>query len=84
MANGRDRNQQIEIREDANEIFLQGTKSIKVNSTVDILEALRRGTRNRKTGKTKMNEKSSRSHAIFTVIVSQKRFVPTEVITSTN
>ena len=80
MANGRERNQQIEIREDtnANEIFLQGTISTEVNSAVDILKALRRGTKNRKTGKTKMNEESSRSHAIFTVIVSQK-FAPTEV-----
>ena len=62
-----------------NEICLDGAISTQVNSAADILKALRRGALNRKTAITNMNKKSSRSHAIFTVIVSQKRFVQKEV-----
>jgi hypothetical protein len=37
---------------------------------------LQQGTDNRATGSTDMNEKSSRSHAIFSVTLKQERYVP--------
>ncbi|EIE84868.1 hypothetical protein RO3G_09578 [Rhizopus delemar RA 99-880] len=40
------------------------------------------GTENRATGSTDMNEKSSRSHAIFSVTLKQEKFVPTSRSTS--
>ena len=76
-----DRSRQIKIREDPikNEISLNGISSTQVNSADDILDSLRNGALNRKTAMTSMNEQSSRSHAIFTVVVNQKRFVSAEV-----
>jgi hypothetical protein len=38
---------------------------------------LEQGTQNRATGATDMNEKSSRSHAIFSVTLRQEKWVPT-------
>lgn len=37
---------------------------------------MQQGTENRATGSTDMNEKSSRSHAIFSVTLKQEKFVP--------
>ncbi|MCP9266058.1 Kinesin-like protein [Dirofilaria immitis] len=42
---------------------------------VETLEVLKNGALNRKTASTNMNEQSSRSHAIFTVIIKQQRAV---------
>lgn len=39
---------------------------------------LEQGTQNRATGATDMNEKSSRSHAIFSVSLKQEKWVPSE------
>jgi hypothetical protein len=41
-----------------------------------LIRYLERGTQNRATGSTDMNEKSSRSHAIFTVMLRQEKSVP--------
>lgn len=44
---------------------------------IDIMcSFLQQGTENRATGSTDMNEKSSRSHAIFSVTLKQERWVP--------
>jgi hypothetical protein len=45
---------------------------------------LEQGTRNRATEATDMNEKSSRSHAIFTVILRQEKWVAGSKSASTN
>ena len=44
----------------------------EVKSYEETLDALERGSRDRATGETKMNATSSRSHAIFTLTLSQK------------
>lgn len=45
---------------------------------------LEQGTRNRATESTDMNEKSSRSHAIFTVILRQEKWVASSKTASSN
>uniref|UniRef100_A0A0R3RJQ7 Kinesin-like protein n=1 Tax=Elaeophora elaphi TaxID=1147741 RepID=A0A0R3RJQ7_9BILA len=66
----------LRIHEDAKgEIFLNGVTRVTVTSPSQTLEVLKNGALNRKTASTNMNEQSSRSHAIFTVIIKQQRTV---------
>ncbi|CAG8455007.1 1405_t:CDS:2 [Dentiscutata heterogama] len=68
---------QVLIRENSNgSISLSGLQEIKVNSVGEVMGHLSRGSLNRQVGATDMNSKSSRSHAIFTVILSQQKFIP--------
>ncbi|OAD06231.1 hypothetical protein MUCCIDRAFT_35479, partial [Mucor lusitanicus CBS 277.49] len=67
----------VTIREDTKgHIYWTGVKEVTVHSTDDVLHFLQQGTENRATGSTDMNEKSSRSHAIFSVTLKQERWVP--------
>lgn len=66
----------ITIREDTKgRIYWTGVKEVVVHSTDDVLYYLEQGTQNRATGSTDMNEKSSRSHAIFSVSLKQEKWV---------
>ncbi|KAF7722635.1 hypothetical protein EC973_002907 [Apophysomyces ossiformis] len=70
----------VTIREDTKgHIYWTGVKEMSVHSTDDVLFYLEQGTRNRATGATDMNEKSSRSHAIFSVSLKQEKWVPGSV-----
>ncbi|KAI9280675.1 kinesin motor domain-containing protein, partial [Sporodiniella umbellata] len=67
----------VTIREDTKgHIYWTGVSEVSVKSTEDVLYYLQQGTENRATGSTDMNEKSSRSHAIFSVTLKQEKFVP--------
>ncbi|CAO0790906.1 unnamed protein product [Mucor circinelloides] len=67
----------VTIREDTKgHIYWTGVKEVTVHNTDDVLYFLQQGTENRATGSTDMNEKSSRSHAIFSVTLKQERWVP--------
>ncbi|CEP13797.1 hypothetical protein [Parasitella parasitica] len=67
----------VTIREDTKgHIYWTGVKEVNVHNTDDVLYFLQQGTENRATGSTDMNEKSSRSHAIFSVTLKQERWVP--------
>ncbi|KAL4212137.1 kinesin-domain-containing protein [Rhizopus microsporus] len=67
----------VTIREDTKgHIYWTGVKEVSVNNTDDVLYYLQQGTQNRATGFTDMNEKSSRSHAIFSVTLKQEKWVP--------
>ncbi|OBZ89051.1 Kinesin-like protein KIF21B [Choanephora cucurbitarum] len=69
----------ITIREDTKgRIYWTGVKEVTVHSTDDVLYYLEQGTQNRATGATDMNEKSSRSHAIFSVSLKQEKWIPSE------
>ena len=46
-----------------------GVQQVEVNNTQDVLDVMARGETNRATADTKMNERSSRSHSVLTVIV---------------
>ncbi|CAG8434361.1 7837_t:CDS:2 [Scutellospora calospora] len=75
---------QVTIREDSKGTILwNGLQEIKVNSVDDVISHLARGSLNRQVGATEMNSKSSRSHAIFSVIMSQQKFVGSSTPTPT-
>ena len=54
-------------------IVLAGAKEIEVENEEDMAAVLERGTCMRATGATGMNQRSSRSHAIFTITVEQRK-----------
>jgi kinesin family protein 4/21/27 len=62
-------------------IYVDGAITQPVSSEGETLEALKRGALSRSVGSTNMNSQSSRSHAIFTLIVVQRRPV---VVSSRN
>ncbi|CAM6106879.1 unnamed protein product [Calypogeia fissa] len=63
----------ISIREDANgDIILAGVKEEVVTNYDCMMRFLEHGSVFRTTGSTLMNQQSSRSHAIFTIIVEQR------------
>lgn len=64
----------IRITEDpeTHQILIMGAHQEHVKSTNELLGCLMRGADNRTVGTTNMNASSSRSHAIFTIYVSQR------------
>ncbi|RIB19736.1 P-loop containing nucleoside triphosphate hydrolase protein [Gigaspora rosea] len=67
---------QVTIREDSKgHILWSGLQEIKVNSADEVMGHLSRGSSNRQVGATDMNQKSSRSHAIFSVTMIQHKFM---------
>jgi len=60
------------IREDKKKgVFVEGLSEWAVRNPNDIYTLLKRGATNRKTSSTKMNDVSSRSHAVFVITVEQ-------------
>ncbi|CAD2109349.1 hypothetical protein YYG_02496 [Plasmodium vinckei petteri] len=76
----REINKNISIREDINkkEIILMGVKTAKVSNVEDSFAILHKGNLLRTTERTFMNDKSSRSHAIFTINLIQRKNVIVE------
>ena len=65
------------IREDAvRGVFVGGLSEWVVRNVREVMELLRRGTARRATSATKMNESSSRSHAVFIINVEQNNKQP--------
>ncbi|XP_073950658.1 kinesin-like protein 3A isoform X2 [Choristoneura fumiferana] len=63
----------IEIREDINKgVILPGITELAVTSTMETMMVLEQGSSGRVTGSTAMNQASSRSHAVFTIIISKE------------
>ncbi|VDK33810.1 unnamed protein product [Taenia asiatica] len=56
-------------------IYLSGATSVRISSVYDALHLIRAGGESRSTGSTKMNAHSSRSHAILTLHISQRKKV---------
>ncbi|BFZ65415.1 hypothetical protein YB2330_006581 [Saitoella coloradoensis] len=54
-------------------IQVTGLERVPVTSAREVLEMLERGSKVRQTGETGQNEKSSRSHAVFTLWLTQRR-----------
>ncbi|KAF9999255.1 hypothetical protein BGZ65_005359, partial [Modicella reniformis] len=68
----------VTIREDTKgNIYWTGVQEIVVTSVEEVVHLLWFGSQNRQTHSTEMNEKSSRSHAIFSITLRQEKFVPT-------
>lgn len=69
----------LNIREDKRKgIYVESLSEWGVRSTYDIYTLLERGAELRETSSTKMNDVSSRSHAVFTIVVEQLIGVETE------
>ncbi|KAL0278939.1 UNVERIFIED_CONTAM: hypothetical protein PYX00_000615 [Menopon gallinae] len=69
----------IKIHEDHNgSIYVKGMTQQTVTSVAEALNLLRQGALSRTTGATQMNSQSSRSHAIFTLLIKQQRLVKIE------
>lgn len=64
----------VSIREDKDgRIVWSGVREIKVSSVAEVMTLLREGSLRRQTGETNMNLTSSRSHAIFSLTLTQSR-----------
>ena len=61
---------------------MTGITTRTVTSIDETMECLRSGALSRTTGSTNMNTQSSRSHAIFTLLVKQQRLAPKQVLYS--
>ncbi|CAG8445487.1 15018_t:CDS:2 [Funneliformis caledonium] len=67
---------QVMIREDSKgNIYWSGLQEVQVNNVNEVMAYLAQGSMNRQVGATDMNSKSSRSHAIFSVTMSQQKLV---------
>ncbi|KAL8672814.1 MAG: hypothetical protein Q9168_002751 [Polycauliona sp. 1 TL-2023] len=63
----------VVIREDKGRILLTGLHQIAINSVEDLLNALNFGSSIRQTDATAINAKSSRSHAVFSLNLVQRK-----------
>ena len=64
----------LTIREDKKRgVFVEGLSEWAVRSPVEIYSLMQRGAMVRATASTKMNDVSSRSHAVFIMIVEQMK-----------
>lgn len=64
----------ISIREERDgRIIWSGVREVKVKSLMEVMQLLQDGSARRRTGETEMNATSSRSHAIFSLTLVQKR-----------
>ena len=69
----------LQIREDKKRgVFVEGLSEWAVRSPSEIYSLMRKGTQSRATASTKMNDVSSRSHAVFIVIVEQMTILEEE------
>jgi kinesin family protein 4/21/27 len=68
-----DRNSNVKISEDANtkEIVIKNARKMQTNVPEEVMNILKIGSDNRSTAETKMNQQSSRSHAIFSLYFQQ-------------
>ena len=65
---------QISIREDREgQILWSGVREVKVHTLAEVMQYLYDGSARRKTSETGMNAQSSRSHAIFSLTLVQRR-----------
>lgn len=67
---GNNSNKALEVREDPKKgTFVKGLSYYPLKNTDEIVKCLDKGNANRHVGATSMNDKSSRSHSLFTVYV---------------
>lgn len=66
----------IKIHDSSGGVKLQGCSTQRVAGEVDVFDRLVEGSRLRVTASTNMNLQSSRSHAIFSIMVSQAKEAP--------
>ncbi|KNH07404.1 hypothetical protein XU18_1936 [Perkinsela sp. CCAP 1560/4] len=70
----------LSIREGINGIVsVVGLSELVVNNAVDVFQIIEEGLATRTVGGTRMNEESSRSHAVITVTLEQRRIMSTDL-----
>lgn len=66
----------VQIREDkSGQIIWSGLREVKVQNVADVMNYLLQGSSIRRTNETDMNAQSSRSHAIFSLTLIQRKYV---------
>ncbi|KAF9012100.1 kinesin-domain-containing protein [Hymenopellis radicata] len=66
---------EVQIREDKDgHIIWGGLREVTVKNPNEVMSLIRKGTSIRRTNETDMNAQSSRSHAIFSLTLTQKKF----------
>lgn len=71
--------QNLQIREDSKKgIFVEGLTEYAVRTPTEIYTLLNKGANSRTTASTKMNDMSSRSHAVFVITVEQMMMIEDE------
>lgn len=66
---------EVQIREDKDgHIIWGGLREVSVKNANEVMGLLRKGTSMRRTNETDMNAQSSRSHAIFSLTLTQKKY----------
>ena len=74
----------LHIREDPERgVFVLGATRLPVTSSHHVFEALALGASQRSTASTRMNDRSSRSHSIFQLYITQKRLDSMTTVRST-
>ncbi|KAJ7749534.1 kinesin domain-containing protein [Mycena maculata] len=67
---------EVQIREDKDgHIIWGGLREVNVKNPSEVMTLLRKGSSIRRTNETDMNAQSSRSHAIFSLTLTQKKYV---------
>ncbi|KAG7377071.1 hypothetical protein PHYPSEUDO_012226 [Phytophthora pseudosyringae] len=67
------RSEPLQLRESKkNGVWVQGLTEVRVSNRQEAMELMRRGSLQRITASTQMNERSSRSHAVYTVKIVQR------------
>ncbi|KAI0345257.1 kinesin-domain-containing protein [Trametopsis cervina] len=65
----------VQIREDKQgHILWEGLREVNVKNSGEVMNLIRQGTSIRRTNETDMNAQSSRSHAIFSLTLTQKKY----------
>mmetsp|Transcript_29299 Transcript_29299/g.68192 ORF Transcript_29299/g.68192 Transcript_29299/m.68192 type:complete len:651 (+) Transcript_29299:20-1972(+) len=77
------RRKSVNMREDPQQgVVIAGTKEVEVRKPAELLRCLEKGSMQRTTAATQMNEASSRSHAIFSVLLERRSRETGEVMTA--
>lgn len=67
-----EKNKNLKIKEERKFMKIEGATEEIIYSPNEAINVLNQGIQNRRTGYTSMNEKSSRSHSIFTITVESE------------
>jgi Kinesin motor domain len=75
----KDPDARLELKEHPDSgVYVKGLTDFVVSSVSEIETVLQAGKKHRVTGRTNMNERSSRSHAIFTITIETSEISPTD------
>eukprot|EP01059_Diplonema_ambulator_P019726 TRINITY_DN33370_c0_g1_i1.p1 TRINITY_DN33370_c0_g1~~TRINITY_DN33370_c0_g1_i1.p1 ORF type:complete len:987 (+),score=103.96 TRINITY_DN33370_c0_g1_i1:76-2961(+) len=62
----------LQVRECDARVYVEGCKEVEVTTSEEVMKLIYKGSRRRATGRTNMNQHSSRSHAVFTMVLEHR------------